>query len=144
MTAGKRIPVSEPVRTSLTDMKKPVQTDDGSFVSGYFTLVNDTIFHEHGEEDERPSFFIHTRYPAIKIARLATSQKYEGRGIKENMVKVGIKLALTISEISGCSILSVDAKPKAVGFYKKYGFRKVLRNFDDITPRYRDFHTDYQ
>ena len=144
MTAGKRIPVSEPVRTSLTDMKKPVQTDDGSFVSGYFTLVNDTIFHEHGEEDERPSFFIHTRYPAIKIARLATSQKYEGQGIGENMLKVVIRLALTISEISGCRILTVDAKPKAVGFYIKYGFRKVLRKSDDTIPRYRDFHTDYQ
>lgn len=62
----------------------------------------------------------------MKIARLATSQKYEGRGIGENMLKVVIKLALNISEISGCRILTVDAKPKAVGFYKKYGFKKVL------------------
>ena len=29
-------------------------------VAGYFTLVNDNIFHEHVEEDDRPSFFIHT------------------------------------------------------------------------------------
>ncbi|WFN35027.1 GNAT family N-acetyltransferase [Methanogenium sp. S4BF] len=113
-------------------------------VAGYFTLVNDNIFHEHVEEDDRPPFFIHTRYPAIKIARLATSQKYEGRGIGESMLKVVIKLALNISEISGCRILTVDAKPKAVGFYEKYGFRKVLRKSDDTIPLYRDFHTDYQ
>jgi len=113
-------------------------------VAGYFTLVNDNIFYEHVEEDDRPSFFIHKRYPAIKIARLATSQKYERRGIGEIMLKVVIKLALNISEISGCRILTVDAKPKAVGFYIKYGFRKVLRKSDDTIPLYRDFHTDYQ
>ena len=38
MTPGKRIPVSETFWTSLSDMKKPAQTDDG--------LLSGTIEHE--------------------------------------------------------------------------------------------------
>jgi len=36
-------------------------------VAVYFTLVNDNIFYEPVEDDDRPSFFIHKKYPAVKL-----------------------------------------------------------------------------
>jgi GNAT superfamily N-acetyltransferase len=83
--------------------------------------------------------------PALKIARLATHQEYEGRGIGRAMLLKTVAIAMRISCCVGCRMITVDAKPDAVGFYLKYGFQKALtKKKKDTAPLYRDFYRSYQ
>jgi GNAT superfamily N-acetyltransferase len=108
---------------------------------GYFTLVNDNISTREVEEEDRQNWFLHSKYPAIKIARLATCSVFERRGIGRNMLKMSVNIALqNISQYSGCRIITVDSKKDALEFYRKYGWRIAIRKRGDTIPLYRDFY----
>jgi GNAT superfamily N-acetyltransferase len=53
---------------------------------GYFTLVNDCIEVKAIEESDGEPGYPYAKYPAIKIARLATHSDFERRGIGRNML----------------------------------------------------------
>lgn len=50
-------------------------------ILGYLTLVTDTIEVKLIEKDDGVDGYPYPRYPAIKIARLAVDEKFEGWGI---------------------------------------------------------------
>jgi len=54
---------------------------------GYFTLVNDSIEVRAVEECDREESYHFRKYPALKIARLATHSDYERFGIGRSMLK---------------------------------------------------------
>ena len=65
-----------------------------------------------------PSYLI----PAVKIARLGVGKTYQGRGIGTALLSDAIKKASLAASYVGTAFVVVDAKEKAVGFYKKLGF----------------------
>lgn len=70
-------------------------------------------------------------YPCLKIARLATDKRYQGKGYAAEMIYLAVTIAKEIRKRAGCRFLMVDAypDPKVVNWYKKRGF---------VTP-YSDF-----
>ena len=107
---------------------------------GYFTMVNDSIFADaitSGDGDER---FEARRYPAIKIAKLATHDGYTGRGVGTNMVAKAISIVLKRSKYTGCRIITVDSKPGKESFYGQFGFKRAHAKAQDTTPMYFDYH----
>lgn len=62
----------------------------------------------------------------MKIARLATNQNYENRHIGRNMLIKIYTIWIEFSRYVGCRIITVDAKPEAVGFYEKFSFQKAI------------------
>jgi len=107
---------------------------------GYFTLVNDSIFADaitSGDGDER---FEARRYPAIKIAKLATHNAYAGRGIGTNMVAKAISIVVKLSKYTGCRIITVDSKPGRESFYGQFGFKRAQAKAQDTIPMYFDYH----
>ena len=63
--------------------------------------------------------------PALVIARLATDERYERRGVGRRMVSYAISLAARMSMDAGCRAVIANSEPDAVGFYEKMGFARL-------------------
>ncbi len=114
-------------------------------IVGFFTLTNDCIIRKGIGDDDGEDGYPYPHYPALKIARLATHEEFEGRGIGRAMLLRTMAIAMRLSQYVGCRMITVDSKPNSEGFYLKYGFqRALLKKKRDMTPLYRDFYRSYQ
>ncbi|KUG19892.1 acetyltransferase [hydrocarbon metagenome] len=114
-------------------------------IVGFFTLTNDCIIRKGIDDDDGEEGYPYPHYPALKIARLATHQEFEGRGVGRAMLLKTMAIAMRLSLYVGCRMITVDSKPKSEGFYLKYGFQKAqIRKKKDMIPLYRDFYRSYQ
>ncbi len=108
---------------------------------GYFTLVNDVIRKKEVRTEDGEGDYHYTFYPALKIGRLATHSDYQRRGIGRYMLRRIFAFWFRLSKYVGCRIITVDAKPTAVGFYKRFGFREAIvsdKLSQDTIPMYID------
>lgn len=110
---------------------------EGNLV-GYFTLINDSIEVRAVEECDREESYRFRKYPALKIARLATRSDCEGSGIGRSMLRKIFTISIALSRYVGCRIITVDSKQSAVDFYKKFGFRQAIRTPGETVPLYLD------
>lgn len=60
--------------------------------------------------------------PVLRLARLATHEDAQGRGIGKTLLRHVCLLATQMSADFGCVGLLVDAKPEALGYYEAFGF----------------------
>jgi GNAT superfamily N-acetyltransferase len=74
-------------------------------------------------------------YPALRLARLAVAEGTRGRGIGQLLVRFVLELALVMAEQVGCVGVVVDAKPGAIGFYRKLGFVEVETVSGELADR---------
>ena len=116
---------------------------------GYFTLVADVIKKEELIDGDGEPDFIYGTYPALKIARLATHKEFERQGIGRCMLLKIFAIWIRLSDHIGCRIITVDAKPEAVEFYKKFDFHEAIVNPKklkgrDIVPLYIDIHNELE
>jgi predicted N-acetyltransferase YhbS len=58
----------------------------------------------------------------ILLARLAVDQRFQHRGIGELLLLDAIDRAVAVGRQVGCRGVVVDAYPKAVSWYEKFGF----------------------
>ncbi len=63
--------------------------------------------------------------PVLRLARLAVSAASQSQGIGRFLLKSIFVLAHEMADKFGCIGVVVDAKPDAMGFYRKYGFREI-------------------
>lgn len=107
---------------------------------GYITLVTDTI----GTKEVIVSDEIkckYSKYPGIKIARLAVDSRFERRRIGTYLLYAAIGKALSISDSVGCRYVLVDSKKESISFYEKHGFKIAVRNKKhNYTPMYFDLY----
>ncbi len=61
--------------------------------------------------------------PVLRLARLAVDEGARGRGIGSILLRAVFALAHEMAGRVGCVGVVVDAKPEAVGFYERQGFR---------------------
>lgn len=62
--------------------------------------------------------------PMLRLARLGVSSQAQGGGIGKLLLRGVFTLALGMRDELGCVGLVTDAKPQAVSFYQRYGFRR--------------------
>jgi GNAT superfamily N-acetyltransferase len=67
----------------------------------------------------------HYPLPVLRLARLATSQAHHRQGTGLLLLRYVLRLAQRMSREFGCIGVVVDAKPDAVSFYERYGFRAL-------------------
>jgi GNAT superfamily N-acetyltransferase len=60
--------------------------------------------------------------PVLRLARLAVDERHQGQGIAHALLRAVFILAQKMATDMGCLGVVVDAKPEAVGFYKRLGF----------------------
>jgi len=107
---------------------------------GYFTLVSDSIEAAAIHSGDGNTEYPYQRYPALKIARLATDSRYQRRGVGRAMLLKTVQIAIDLSGYIGVRIITVDSKPNSVEFYEIFGFRRATRKNHDTVSLYRDFH----
>ncbi|MDP3396876.1 MAG: hypothetical protein Q8S57_09480 [Methanoregula sp.] len=105
---------------------------------GYFTLINDSIEVRAVEECDREESYHFRKYPALKIARLATHNDFERFGVGRSMLRKIFTISITLSHYVGCRIITVDSKYSAVNFYKKFAFKQAIRTPLETVPLYLD------
>ena len=93
---------------------------------GYFTLVTDVIKRGEIADSDGAEDFRYATYSALKIARFATDIEFERQGIGRNMLLKIFAIWIRLSKYIGCRIITVDSKPEAVGFYKKFDFHEAI------------------
>jgi hypothetical protein len=110
---------------------------DGNLV-GYFTLINDSIEVRAVEECDREDSYHFRKYPALKIARLATHSDFERFGVGRSMLRKIFTISIKLSHYIGCRIITVDSKHRAVDFYKKFAFKQAIKSPGETVPLYLD------
>lgn len=63
--------------------------------------------------------------PILRLARLAIDESAQNRGIGRKLLRYVFQIALKMSADYGCVGLVVDAKPEAVEFYSRFGFKAL-------------------
>lgn len=97
----------------------------GYYAITFGTVVSADLPESHGKR-------MPEKAPIFLLGRLATPTKYQGMGIGANMLFDAIDRVSEISkEICGIGLV-VDAKPKAAGFYLKYGFKQMPEHPDKL------------
>ncbi len=64
--------------------------------------------------------------------------RFKGKGIGRQTTYFTMSVLLTVTDYAGCRFIVLDAKPEAVEFYKKLGFRILKEVKKDATPMYFD------
>ncbi|MDO9226076.1 MAG: GNAT family N-acetyltransferase [Pseudomonadota bacterium] len=97
-----------------------VAVEDG-LILGYATVSPAHLECAELAESERkrlPNYPL----PVLRLARLATHEEAQGKGIGKALLHHVFLLATRMSADFGCVGLLVDAKPEAVGYYATFGF----------------------
>lgn len=80
--------------------------------------------------------------PVLRLARLGIDRAYQARGIGEALLRYVFCLAHRMSVEFGCIGIVVDAKPEAVTYYERFGFRALAVTDGEIRdapiPMYLD------
>jgi GNAT superfamily N-acetyltransferase len=97
-----------------------IAVDDGRIL-GFATVAPSEIATEGVPEAQRKRL---PRYPlpVLRLARLATEEAAQGRGVGSALLQAVFTLAHTMADDLGCVGVVVDAKPDAITFYEKLGF----------------------
>lgn len=100
--------------------------EDGTSVIGFITVSAGQV-----ATSALPSQLKLPRYPApmLRIGRLAVDLRYQGKGIGQDLMAFGLRLAIEFSQRVGLYAVVVDAKhDKAKAFYLRMGFIACLDN----------------
>jgi GNAT superfamily N-acetyltransferase len=93
-------------------------------ILGYFTLSSITV--EAREWPGAPKGLPKQTVSAVLLGRLAVAKSGHGKGIGSMLVATARQLAReTISRTGGVGLVVDAANEKIVGFYARYGFRRV-------------------
>lgn len=104
--------------------------DENNDVMGYFTLATAQVAYNEIPDEYRgklPKYPI----PALRIARLAVSNKMQGIGVGKWLLSQAFIKAVRVAEVTGLYFIIVDAKESSRTFYEHYGFQKF--NDEDLT-----------
>jgi GNAT superfamily N-acetyltransferase len=92
---------------------------DGSAILGFATVAASQLTCTTLSQAARKGLPAYP-LPVLRLARLAVDQRAAGQGVGQLLLRT--VFALARREEMGCVGVVVDAKPEAVGFYRKLGF----------------------
>lgn len=97
---------------------------EGADVVGFATVAASQVEIAELPDDDRRRF---PRYPlpVLRLARLAVDEQVRGQGVGRVLLRTVFALAHEMSGTVGCVGVVVDAKPGAVAFYERLGFRAM-------------------
>ena len=89
---------------------------------GYLSLCADSVRLDFTEKDELG--FSYLTIPAIKIARLAVSNKYKHQGFGKLLIDYSANISAELLGKIGTAFITLDCYEHRVSYYEKYGFVK--------------------
>jgi len=113
---------------------------------GFFSLICDNIARKYVDAEYQKENYGHKVYPAVKITRLAVHREYQGKGIGHALLYYALGVVYALQRYAACRYVIVDAKPDAINFYKKIGFRSniAVKNKYLLYFNYNEFRTKYE
>jgi GNAT superfamily N-acetyltransferase len=98
-----------------------VAVDAAGAILGYATVAASELTASRLPDAQRrrlPAYPL----PVLRVARLAVDLRAQRQGIGATLLRAVFLLARKMATEIGCVGVVVDAKPEAVGFYRKLGF----------------------
>jgi GNAT superfamily N-acetyltransferase len=97
---------------------------EGDRILGFATVAARHVDIENLPERSRKKL---PRYPvpALGLARLAVDESAQSAGIGRQLLRYVLEIAAKMATDFGCAGVVVDAKPGAIDFYVKYGFKPI-------------------
>jgi GNAT superfamily N-acetyltransferase len=97
-------------------------TDQGPRIRSYVNILLSEIRKGWAATDDCPEAQ-RFNYPAVKIGRLATDRRYEGRGLGSSLIEFVAGLAVgKVMPHVGCRFLILDANRPKIEYYERRGF----------------------
>lgn len=98
--------------------------DENQNVVGYFTLHNDLIqIFKNQQKKNKWQLPDELQYfPALKVYYLGVDLNFRRKYYGQFLIGEIFHIAKTISILSGCTFIALEAKENVVSFYEKYGF----------------------
>lgn len=112
-----------------------VDEEQPQVVLGYYTLAMSGIPRNAFPEEEVKKLTPYGEIPVVLIGRLAVDKRARGKGLGEALLADALRNIVRLSKSVGCRGIIVDAYPKAVTFYEKYGFAKAGRATGAARPQ---------
>lgn len=103
--------------------------EDQGVVAAFVTVASHGLRLPEGLRAGLPAYPV----PVLLIARMGVDRRFQGQGLGRRLLVECCGLALQQGEIAGCAGLLTDAKPGAIGFYRRYGFVPVAEPEEDGT-----------
>ncbi|MEC0448210.1 hypothetical protein SRCM100730_03955 [Bacillus velezensis] len=97
---------------------------------GYFTLFNVSLPKMNKEKIKKEKWRLPNSekfYPAIQLHFLGVDERHTKKGIGRSIILEAIDTCSGISEVCGCTFISVQALNSAIGFYERFEFKPVCR-----------------
>lgn len=101
---------------------------------GFVSLCNDSL--SLAEDSQNKYETIYCTVPALKIARLGVSSKYQHNGYGRMLLEYALFKAVDILGYSGVAFITLDCYKHRESFYLKNGF-----DYTDIQPQRRSYDT---
>lgn len=108
----------------------------------YFCLSNDVVLRSHADKaswkkikKRIPNSKMRSSHPAVKIGRLAVSQKYENNGFGRIIIETVKRKFIADNQQTGCRFVTVDSKQAAVDFYLRNHFEFLTSEDETDTTR---------
>jgi ribosomal protein S18 acetylase RimI-like enzyme len=105
--------------------------DENQNLVGYFTLYNDHV-HLFPSQKAKHGWILPDLdlFPAVKLHYLGVDIRHRNREIHrygEYLLGEVVDLIENIAKNSGCNFITIEALPRALSFYEKYGFKVSSR-----------------
>ncbi len=109
---------------------------EGDRILGFATVAARHVDIEDLPERTRKKL-PHYPVPALGLARLAVDKSGRSAGIGGQLLGYVLELAWKMASEVGCTGVVVDAKPGAIDFYAKYGFKPIepIEGASDVRPQ---------
>ena len=96
----------------------------GGTIAGFATVSAASI-HVEAIPEKLRQHLPHYPLPVLRLARLAVNQRMQQQGVGQQLLRAVLLLAREMADRVGCIGVLVDAKPGAMGFYRRYGFEEL-------------------
>ncbi|GGJ79824.1 GNAT superfamily N-acetyltransferase [Anoxybacillus voinovskiensis] len=101
--------------------------DDNQNLIGFYSLFNDTV---KIQKQKRAMLEIYLpssvkEIPAIRLHYLGVDERFRGKGFGSYLMTSVLYHCAKVAEITGCSLITVEATENAKSFYEKFGFTYI-------------------
>lgn len=91
---------------------------------GYLSLCADSL--KLLQEEKTELNVLYTNIPALKIARLAVSNKHRGNKMGKLLIQLSVYFAKITLQYLGISFLTLDCYQHRLSYYEQFGFKKNM------------------
>ena len=119
---------------------------DGDTVIGFYSLATHAVAYDAAPHELVKGVPRYDAVPAVRLARLAIHEDYQGRGLGERLLATAVRDVLAAAEHVGIVLMTVDALDEAAAtFYERYGFTRLdtARTRPALAARIKDLQATF-